>query len=170
MTRTAKEVKAGFSILEMLAALAILGVALMSILPVFVNYANVNRRTEVRAEAVSAAERVMDELRQRNFNQWGAFEASIEASGVQVATGDADDPTDDGRTYDVAIEWCNPAVTDLTLCDDSGQQRHVRVNICLNSQVQYSVTTVFTAIQTNNQGNQGIAGGQRGPGSCANGS
>ena len=164
--RTKKRMnKAGFSIIEMLVALVILGVALTSVLPVFINYANTNRRTAIRAEAVSAAERVMDGLRQRSFNQWGDFERTMERDGVQVATGDPNDPTDNGRTYQVAMEWCNQPTTGLSLCDANGQQRHVRVNICLDARLQYSVTTVFTSVQTNNQAAQGVQGGQR-QGSC----
>lgn len=136
----------GFSILEMLVALVILGIALVSILPVFVNYANVNRRTEIRAEAVSVAEGVMDGLRQRNFSQWNAFKTTVERDGVKVATGEANEATDDGRTYAVAIDWCDPNL-DLTLCDSSGQQQHVRVAVSFSGQQQYSVTTVFTNIQ-----------------------
>ncbi len=166
MTNRSKTMnQAGFSIIEMLVALVILGVALTSILPVFINYATVNRNTEIRAEAVSAAERVMDGLRQRSFNQWGDFETVMERDGVEVATGDPNDTTDNGRTYEVAMEWCNQPETGLSLCDANGQQRHVRVNICLNSQLQYSVTTVFTSVQTNNQDAQGGQGGQR-EGSC----
>lgn len=166
MTRRSSTNQAGFSIIEMLVALVILGVALTSILPVFINYATVNRNTEIRAEAVSAAEEVMDGLRQRSFNQWAAFERTMERDGVEVVKGDPNDDTDNGRTYQVAMEWCNQPVTGLSLCDDNGQQRHVRVNICLNSQLQYSVTTVFTSVQTNvNTSGEGTQGGLR-QGSC----
>lgn len=142
----------GFSILEMLVALVILGIALVSILPVFINYASVNRRTEIRAEAVSVAEGVMDGLRQRNFGQWNAFKTTTERDGVKVATGEANDATDDGRTYAVAIDWCDSDLG-LTLCDNSGQQQHVRVAVSFGGQQQYSVTTVFTNIQNNVGGN-----------------
>ena len=138
---------AGFSIIEMLVALVILGVALTSILPVFINYANVNRRTEIRAEAVSAAERVMDELRQRDFGDWDAVREELD-DGIKVATGDPNTASDDGRTYVPAITWCT---ADLPLCSNNGgaignQQRHVRVAISLDGEEQYSVTTVFTAV------------------------
>ena len=168
MTRNTK--RAGYSILEMLVALVILSVALVSVVPVFINYASVNRTTEIRAEAVSVAEQVMDGLRQRDFVQWGDYETAMERDGVQVVTGAAGDDSDDGRTYKVDIEWCNAAVTGLTLCDnqngvDGVQQRHVRVTASFNNcQVSYSVTTVFALIQ----GNQANAGGGRGTGSCLN--
>lgn len=139
--------QAGFSLIETLVALVILGVALTSIVPVFVNYASVNRSTEVRGEAVSAAEQVMDGLRQRSFNDWKAFANSAHNGGVQVATGKADDDSDNGRTYVPVIEWCGD---DLDLCDDDEeQQRHVRVTMFLDGEEKYSVTTVFTNVQGN---------------------
>ena len=137
----------GFSIIEMLVALVILGVALTSILPVFINYANINRRTAVRAEAISVAEQVMDELRQRNFAQWDAYRESVKASGIQIATVKDNDNSDGGRTYIPMVSWCDKDLK-LTLCkgdnaDKDNQQRHVQVTVNFNGQAQYSVTTVY---------------------------
>ena len=136
----------GFSIIEMLVALVILGVALTSILPVFINYANINRRTAIRAEAISVAEQVMDGLRQRNFSDWKAFSKSVQDNGIQIVTGEEGNDGDNGRTYIPTVEWCKPNVFDLCKGDNAAeddQQRHVRVTVSLNGQAQYSVTTVY---------------------------
>ena len=137
----------GFSIIEMLVALVILGVALTSILPVFINYANINRRTAVRAEAISVAEQVMDGLRQRSFSEWKAFGKSVHDNGIQIVTGEAGNDGDNGRTYIPTVAWCEKSLG-LELCKgdnaaNDNQQRHVQVTVSLDGQDQYSVTTVY---------------------------
>ena len=53
----------GFTLLEGLLALAILGIALAGILPAFFGYMHVTTRNEMRTGAVAAAQRQMETLR-----------------------------------------------------------------------------------------------------------
>ena len=120
----------GFGILEAVLAVALLGVALAGIVPVFVNYANANKNAEVRTGAVTVAERLLDELRQRPFASWNAFRTDVAKTKIETGL----------RAYDATIVWDTP---DLTLGNGS-EIRHVRVEVFFSGERYYSVETVFT--------------------------
>jgi len=56
--------QAGFTLIEALVAVSILGIVLTAILPSFLNYMDTNTLTEVRSGAVAVAQETMEGLRQ----------------------------------------------------------------------------------------------------------
>ena len=123
----------GFGILEAVLAVALLGITLAGIVPVFVNYANANKNAEVRTGAVIVAERLLDELRQRPFGTWSDFKGYVATHKMETGL----------RAYDAAIRWDTP---DLPLGNGS-TIRHVRVEVKFNGQSYYAVETVFTQFE-----------------------
>lgn len=120
--------RAGFTLVEALIGLAILGVVLVGILPAFVSYLRVNSQTDIKSGAVAAAESVMDSMRQTPVSDWDPSGSVRTVSG-----GD--------RDYQATVEYCTPT---LPYC--SGDARHVRVEVRYHGKVYYDVETVYTAL------------------------
>ncbi len=119
----------GFSLLEVLTALALVAVAAAGILPAFVVHLNSNTRSEVRAGAVLAVERAMEALRLEN-------PADLPTSGqsapqlITVA----------GREYQVIVRYC---VKD-DYCNTGA--RHLEVEVSHGGRAIYAVETVYTQL------------------------
>ena len=120
----------GFGILEAVLAVALLSIALAAIVPVFVSYASTNGETEIRTGAVKVAERLLDDLRQRDFGTWGDFKTDVEAQKIDTGL----------RTYDATITWNTGALT----LGNAVDTRHVRVEVFFNDRQYYAIETVFT--------------------------
>ena len=120
----------GMTLLEVLVAMAIVGIAMTSIAPAFVTCLDTNTRNEVRSGAVAAAQSVMEGLRRQD-------PATLPMSGVsspqQVSVGN--------RNYEVVASFC--VVADFC---GSGS-RHVIVEVNLNGRLFYSAESVFTQLR-----------------------
>ena len=120
----------GFTLVEALFAMAILGVALTSILPSFLTYLDTNSLSEERSDAVAAAQLVMEERRE-------ADPASLPSSGssavryVPVGT----------REFEVVTTYCQ----DASLC--GADRRHVVVEVSFGGNAIYDVSSVFARVR-----------------------
>ena len=120
----------GFTLLEGLLALAILGIALAGILPAFFGYMNVNTRNEVRTGAVAAAQEQMEALR-------FADPSALPTSG---ATGPSYIGIDD-REYELVSRYCiRPEYC-------TANTRHVLVEVGFGGNVIYQTESVFTKLR-----------------------
>jgi general secretion pathway protein I len=120
----------GFTLLEGLLALAILGIALAGILPAFVGYMDVTTRNEVRTGAVAAAQQQMETLRV-------ADPSSMPSSG---ATG-PDYVEIEDREYELISRYCVRGEYCTT------NARHVLVEVGFGGDVVYQTESVFTKLR-----------------------
>ena len=120
----------GFTLLEGLLALAILGIALAGILPAFFGYMNVNTRNEMRTGAVAAAQEQMETLR---FGD----PSTMPTSGVSGPTY----VNVDDREYEVISRYCIRSEFCTT------NSRHVLVEVEFDGNVVYQTESVFTKLR-----------------------
>jgi len=120
----------GFTLLEGLLALALLGIALAGILPAFFGYMNVNTRNEVRTGAVAAAQEQMESLRV-------ADPSALPSTG---ATGPSYIGIDD-REFELTSRYCiRPEYC-------STNSRHVLIEVAFGGNVIYQTESVFTKLR-----------------------
>lgn len=128
MKTTAHHKEQGFSLIEAIVAILILGVALSAIIPAFIFQAETTRGNELRTGAVAAAQQELDRLRRLDFAAWeDSGETNTIDSGI--------------REYQVTITYCEDG---LDLCQASVQ--HVRADVTYNGEEIHSVETVFTSL------------------------
>lgn len=121
--------QAGLSFIEVMVALAILGVVLAGVIPSFLSYVELNARSEQRSEAVRLVEERLESLRLVNPQ-------TLPSSGSQDSI-----ETRNGRAYTVRTTYCAEA----SLC--SINSRHIRVEVFLNGRKVYAAETVFTGLR-----------------------
>jgi len=121
--------KKGFSLIEVIIAIAILAVALVAIVPVFTNYLQTNSSTEERTQAVALTQERMEELRLRD-------PMSLPTSGTETVT-----VVRGGKSYIVRTTYCSNA----SLCDAA--TRHVKVRVERGGKKVYEAETVFTKVR-----------------------
>ena len=113
----------GFTLVEALIAVAILGIILAGILPSFISYSRLNTDSEFRTSAVAVAQEVMEDLRQLRLARWP--ETQVVWSRNMG-----------GRDFEVLIEhepW-----------EDSSNAREVQLQVTHDDRVLYEVETVYT--------------------------
>lgn len=125
--RATRLASSGFTLIEALVALAILGVVLGSLLPAIARSVQVNTQSEIRTGAVAAAQQELDNL--RASSQWPASgtERSVESGAT---------------TYDVTINYS--AYCQGGDCFDGA--REVTVEVRHHGEFIYDVTTVYTLL------------------------
>ncbi|GIW26399.1 type II secretion system protein [Meiothermus sp.] len=120
----------GFSLIEALVALAILGILLAFVIPSFVGFLQSNTDNEVRNQAIIVAQQQMDFWRRQTK---GAAGATIPMSGSTspqtVSQG--------GRNYSVTTVFC----PDASQC--SSDKRQFRVEVRLDGRLVYSLEAVY---------------------------
>ena len=120
----------GFSLVEALIGLAILGIVMAAIIPAFMSYLRVNTQSDIKSGAVTAAESVLDNLRETSLDGWPA-------SGSVLTTSGGD------RQFQVTLIYCTSA---LPYC--SGNARHLEVVARYQGKVYYDAQTVYTKLNT----------------------
>lgn len=130
---------AGFSLIEALVAVAILGVALAAIVPGFVDNLRLNTSSEVRSGAVRAAQQVLEDARssacfvQRDCDPTQAYlPRSGSSAPLPVWVG--------GREYRVVTRYCAEAA----YCSDT--TRHLRVEVNFDGRTVYAADTVYSQL------------------------
>ena len=120
----------GFSLVEGIMALAILGVVMAAVIPTFTTYQDTNRRNEERTCAVAVAQQVLEANRRLD-------------PGLMMNSGGADWPSVslDGRVYDVFISYC---LLEQYCTDNS---RHLTVEVSYDGRTLYSAESVFTKLR-----------------------
>lgn len=119
----------GFSLIEALVALVILGITLAAIVPGFIGYLNVNNNQEVRSQAVIAAQQVLEGLRVQDPTN---MPASGSSSVQTISAG--------GRTFTYVVTYRQDPASCVTSC------RFVRVEISYQGGVVYAAETAYTQL------------------------
>ena len=126
MTTSSKATK-GFGLVEAIVAAAIFAIVMASVAPTLMGLVRINRRSEQRAGAGYAAQRVLDDIRQKDFRDWPA-------SGTE-------DTVDTGQiTYDYILTYC--ATGSDEFCRTNVRQ--ARVEIFYQDEMLYDVEVVYT--------------------------
>jgi len=120
----------GFTLLEGLLALAILGIALAGILPAFFGYMNVNTRNEMRTGAVAAAQQQMEALR---FADPTAMPTTGATGPGYISIAN--------REYELTNHFCIRSEFCTT------NSRHVLVEVGFGGNVVYQTESVFTKLR-----------------------
>jgi prepilin-type N-terminal cleavage/methylation domain-containing protein len=120
----------GFTLIESVAATAILGFALLGILASFQTMSRSNTLHEQRSNAVAAATQVVEQLRRQP-------PASLPTSGSSAIQS----VTVGQHTYEVVAHYCRKP----TYC--TADMRHVIVEVNFAGKTIYTIETVYTRLQ-----------------------
>lgn len=121
----------GFSLLEVLVAIAIFALAASEMLPAFNNFTGRNSYSHVKVGALQAAEQVLDQLR------------SVDPSSLPSSGNDGGQSVIVGNdTFVATTYYCAQA----SFCSGLST-RHLKVDISKNDQSIIKIETVFTALQ-----------------------
>lgn len=134
----------GYTILEVLVAVAILAIVISYSSTAVVNQVGANYRAVVRSEAAQAAQSVIDDLRNMDV-------PSMKTTGADPAINIT---VNAGRTYSVVVEYCK----NTTYCTSS-EARHVAVSVNHGGKDVYNTETVFTGISNTVAGAGSFDGG-----------
>lgn len=118
--------------MEALVALAVLSILLGSLIPTFYYYSHTNTQNEIRMEAVSVAQQLLDEYRQdapSSMPSSGSTTSSIVRNNGTVA-----------RTFSVQTIYCS----NTSYCDSN--TRHITIEVDYNGQRIYRTETVYTQV------------------------
>ena len=120
----------GFSLVEALIAVAIIGIAISAIAPAFFVQMDANTRNEERTEAAAAAALVMERLRYEDPSKMPDSGAS---DPRKITVGK--------RVYEAVVTFC--AIPEY--CGPGS--RHVRTEVSLDDNVLYTIETVYSSMQ-----------------------
>ncbi len=120
----------GFSLIEAVIAVAILGVLMAGVIPAFIGNLNINDQSERRSEAVVLAQQTFETLRRGDM-------ASLPMSGSSTETNLLN-----GRSYKVTTYYCLVA-----LYCKQGSSRHLTVEVQVSGKKVYEVETVYTNLR-----------------------
>ena len=116
----------GFTLVEALCAISLLGIAMAAVLPSFLQYADSNDLSEERSYALTAAQRAMETLRAED-------PASLPSGGSTtieyVTVGD--------REFEIVTTYCQ----DNTFC--TADRRQVRIEVNFGGTPIYSITSIL---------------------------
>ncbi len=119
----------GLTIVEVVVALAILGIILTFIVPSFVGYLQTNTQSEVRSQAVYLAQRELESLRLQD-------PSALPTSGQTERS-----ESHGGRTFTLRRIYCGQA----SLCGPGS--RHIRIEVLWNGRTVYAAETVYTQLR-----------------------
>jgi len=120
----------GFTLIEALCATAILGIALVGILPTFTTYVDSNTMSEERSGAMAVGQQVLEQVR---LDDPADLPESGSSDMTLVAVGQ--------REYEVVTHYC----VESGYCDDDS--RHIVVEISFGGYEVYSLESVFTSLR-----------------------
>lgn len=118
----------GLTFLEVLVALAILGIAMVAILPSFVSYLKVNGSSEVRTQAANVAQQYFERYR-------------LMDPATMPKTGSASDTVAyGGRSFDVVTSYC----VQTHYCGTGS--RDIQVAVSYSGNEVFRAETVYTQV------------------------
>ena len=121
----------GFTLVEMLVALLILGVLMGVVITAISSNTSLNSQTELRSQAVVAAQQVLDTARTRDP---ATMPTSGSDAAVSVLVG--------GHPFSVTLSYC----TNPTYC--TGTARQLLAQASYAGRSLFSVETVFTSVNS----------------------
>jgi len=123
--------KKGFTLLEVVFSLALFGLTISALSPAFLSYLEYISDSELRTEAVAAAQQVLDDLR---FEEPPDMPLSGSDDAVDITIGD--------HTFEVVVTYCAEA----SFCV-SNNTRHLSVDVTYFDREMYHVETVYTQLR-----------------------
>lgn len=123
----------GFTLVEALVAIAILGLTGLAVLPAFMSHLDANTRSELRSDAIGAVHQRMEWLRLQDPDD--------------MPTGGSPDSqfvTIGGREYEVRTHYC---LRSEYCPPGSPGSRHLTVEIYFEERKIYDVETVYTQLR-----------------------
>jgi len=120
----------GFTLMEVLLALALVGTVVLGVVPAFIACKDSNSRNEVRSAAAAAGQAVLEAHRRLDP---AAFPSSGSSATEVVTVG--------RRDFEVITYYC----VEPTWCDT--QSRHLLVEVGFGNEVVFTVETVFTKLR-----------------------
>jgi len=125
---------AGFTLIEVLVALTIMGIISVAMAPSFISHARMNTMSEKKTEAIQAAQMILDGTRIQDMS---SLPTSGSATAVSVDIGD--------RVYEVVVKYCEAS----QYCPPtvSNNTRHITAEVFLDGDEIYELQTVFTKLQ-----------------------
>lgn len=125
----ARREESGFTLLESLVAMSIMGMLFAGILPAFLLCSQITGRNENRSEAISAARLTIENLREQDIP---TLPTSGSTGPVSMIVG--------GHTYSVLTRYC----VDTSLCP--AETRHVTVEVSFAGTSVYTLESIFTVL------------------------
>lgn len=120
----------GFTVLEALLAIFLLGVVLTGLVPGFLTFLDTNTSSEENSDAVAAAQLVLERLRLED-------PSTLPKSG----SSDPEIVNVGGREFEVVNHYCT--VEDF--CGDAS--RHIRVEVTYGGETLFEIESVYTRLQ-----------------------
>ena len=120
----------GFSLIEAIIAVAILGILMAGVIPGFMSNLQTNDQNERRSEAVNLAQQTLETLRRTDMS-------SLPMQGSSSA-----ETAQNSRTYTVVTSYCKVA----SYCAQNSA-RHLTVEIRYQGKKVYEVETVYTNLR-----------------------
>jgi prepilin-type N-terminal cleavage/methylation domain-containing protein len=102
---------AGFSLIEVAAAMVILGTVLAYAMPVILQSKLNNSKSEARTGALMVSQRIFDDIRSRPFVAIPSTAATETYSAASATKVDRDKAKALGRDYNVSVNYCEPSGT-----------------------------------------------------------
>jgi prepilin-type N-terminal cleavage/methylation domain-containing protein len=119
----------GFTLLEALIAMAILGIVLAGLVPSFQSFMNANSLSEERSNAVAAAQQIMEGLRQVD-------PSTLPSSGTSAVQA----VTIGSHEYEVVANYC----VESSYCSSAARQIVLEVNFA--GKTVYTVESVYARL------------------------
>ena len=123
--------EAGFTLLEVMISMLVFAVVMAGMGPAFIAQIRHNTQSEIRTEAMGAAQIRLDQLR---LAAPSTLPASGSSAPLDVAVG--------SRTYRVVSSFCENA----TFCT-SVNNRHITVRVTYNDDQVFETQTVYTQLR-----------------------
>ena len=120
----------GFTIIEALMAIAILGIIVAGIVPAYSHYSQLNTISELKSSAAAVAQEQMERMRRQDFSMW---EGSGHSSMISMG----------GREFEMVVTH-SPYGSDEN-SHVSGARR-IHTAIFSGNRLVYEVTTIYTQI------------------------
>jgi len=120
----------GFTLIEALIALGLLGIVLAGLVPSFISFLDANSASEERSNAVAAGQQVMELLRRQDpASLPGAGSSTIHAIDVGE------------HEFEVVARYC----VETSYC--SASSRHIVVEVLFAGDPVYEIETVYARLQ-----------------------
>ena len=121
----------GFTMLEIMVALTIFGIVAAGMAQAYVLQLHTNNASEVRSQAIQAAQRVLDDIRTKDITQ---LPSSGNAAPQTILV--------NNRSFIVKIQYCPP-----TTAYCSTAQRFLRSKVFYKNKQVYAIDTVFAQLR-----------------------
>ena len=118
----------GLTLMEALAAMIMVTVLIVSIIPALVSFTHINQKSEWRSGAVDVAELLLEKYRTQKVGDILPTTAESQTETINMG----------GVDYEAKTFFCQT----ISFCDN--ETTHIKVEVSYNNEKLYEVETVFT--------------------------